>query len=208
MVRELFSDTLPLYSQQITNPDLLVSLEQLKKCLHIGDLEIREWTEEKIAIPIWINVTLPPLGNADNLDIRSREPVLLVFDPKNYPYTAPIAYSNRFDFPKNRLGHLYVAAKGKPPAFCLVRGNLDEWYADKMVKDVIIRIENWFRDAATGQLNEDGAQFEPLRLEGYVGDFNMIMTYSINMFNKTNVLLPVPIMQSYYLSVYQLATKH
>lgn len=180
MAQELFSENLTLYNQQITNRDLLASIEQLKDYLVEDDLVIREWSEDKIAIPISIIVPLPPLGNADNLDIRLEEPVLLVIHTKDYPYTAPMVYPDRMDFPKDRLGHLYVAVKGKPPGFCFIRGTTDEWYADKQIKDLVIRISNWLRDAATGELIEDGDQFESLRLEGYVGG----LQYNYDIFNQ------------------------
>ncbi|MFZ1809552.1 MAG: ThiF family adenylyltransferase, partial [Cyclobacteriaceae bacterium] len=64
---------------------------------------------------------------------------------------------------------LYIAKNSRPPAFCYVRGASDEWYANKRINDLVIRIGNWLRDAATGELSTNGEQFDPLRLEGYSG---------------------------------------
>lgn len=165
---ELYSDKLTLFSGDIGNPQLRESLKSLE--VLIGNkLEIFEWSESRLAVSVEIEVDLPSLGNYDNLDIRPKEPVLIVFDIAEYPMKAPIVFTNRLDFPKNRLAHLYVAVNGRPPAFCYVRGDAGEWYANKRVKDLIIRISNWLRDAANGELTENSNQFDPLRLENYSG---------------------------------------
>ncbi|WP_165689552.1 ThiF family adenylyltransferase [Elizabethkingia ursingii] len=176
---EKFSNTLPIYTNDIENPVLQDSLESLNKMIgHKG--KVLDWGSGKIAIPVEINVDLPSLGNFQDLDIRAVEPIILVFDLINYPVSAPRVYTDRHDFPKNNLAHLYVAVNNRPPAFCYVRGNADEWYANKRIEDLVIRIGNWLRDAATGELSENGNQFEPLRLEGYLGsviyDYDTILT--------------------------------
>jgi hypothetical protein len=114
-------------------------------------------------------IDLPPLGTFEGIDIRSEEDVLFVFSLKGYRKLAPMVHSNRLDFPKNRLAHLYIAKENRPPAFCYVKGSTNEWYANKRITDLVIRIRNWLRDAASGQLVEDGDRFDPLRLEGYRG---------------------------------------
>ncbi|MCT3800781.1 ThiF family adenylyltransferase [Elizabethkingia anophelis] len=179
MEMEKFSDTLPIYTNDIENPVLQDSLESLHKMIGYKG-KVLDWGSDRIAIPVEINVDLPSLGNFQDLDIRAIEPIILVFDLINYPVSAPRVYTDRFDFPKNNLAHLYVAVNNRPPAFCYVRGNADEWYANKRIEDLVIRIGNWLRDAATGELSENGNQFEPLRLEGYLGsviyDYDTILT--------------------------------
>jgi len=177
MGMEKFSNSLPVYTEKIENPELRGSLQSLMT--NVGhDLPILEWDEGRIAVPIDITVDLPSLGNYEGIDIRETEPVIFVFDVLDYPLTAPRIFTDRLDFPKTSLAHLYIAVKGKPPGFCYVRENSDEWYANKRIQDLVIRISNWLRDAAVGELSEDGNQFEPLRLEGYSGtiiyDYNAL----------------------------------
>jgi hypothetical protein len=169
MARRKYSATLSPFSQEITNPDLLSSLGELQRFLGRKPVKWLAWDDHHLAIPLNIPVDLPPLGNVENIDIRKAEPVLVVINLKGYPRVPPKVYSDRLDFPKNHLAHLYVAKNGRPPSFCLIRGNITEWYANKHLKDLVIRSGNWFRDAATGELNTDGNQFDPVRLEGYRG---------------------------------------
>lgn len=180
---EKFSDSLPTFINDIENPEIQDSLKSL--CQIQGNrVKVLDWGNGRIAIPIEINIDLPSLGNFEDLDIREKEPVILVFDIVNYPVSAPRVYTDRLDFPKNNLAHLYVAVNNRPPAFCYVRGNADEWYANKRIEDLVIRISNWLRDAATGELTENGEQYEPLRLEGYTGsiiyDYDTILTVITN----------------------------
>lgn len=180
---EKFSDSLPIFINDIENPEIQDSLKSL--CQLQGDqVKILDWGNSRIAIPIEIKIDLPSLGNFDDLDIREKEPVIFVFDLINYPVSAPRVYTDRLDFPKNNLAHLYVAVNNRPPAFCYVRGNADEWYANKRIEDLVIRISNWLRDGATGELTENGEQYEPLRLEGYSGsiiyDYDTLLTVVAN----------------------------
>lgn len=176
---EKFSNTLPVYNDTLGNPVLQDSLKSLEE-LNEDSLQTLAWGNGKIAVPLEIKVDLPSLGNFEDLDIRETEPIILVFDLINYPVSAPRVHTDRLDFPKNNLAHLYVAVNNCPPAFCYVRGNSNEWYANKRIEDLIIRISNWLRDAATGELTENGEQYEPLRLEGYSGsiiyDYDTILS--------------------------------
>lgn len=175
MAQKLFSESLQEFSGTIENPLLTDSLSGLKKLAGARNLRFYQWGETDIAVSLKIPVELPPLGNFEGIDIRSREPMLIRIDPKNYPAIAPMVFPDRLDFPKNKLAHLYVARKGNPPGLCLVRGTITEWYSNKRLKDLFTRTANWLRDAASGELTEDGEQFDPIRLEGYVG--TMIYDY-------------------------------
>lgn len=171
MEQEKFSNSLNIYNKEIENPLLIDSLLLLYSGLNIDSSNLFEWSDESVALAVDINVNLPSLGNYNEIDIRNVEPVLIVFDLKKYPISAPKVYTNRLSFPKDQLAHLYIAKNDRPPAFCLVRGNIDDWYATKRVTDLIVRIGNWMRDAATGELATDNDQFDPMRLEGYCGVF-------------------------------------
>ncbi|HVU96902.1 MAG TPA: Mov34/MPN/PAD-1 family protein [Puia sp.] len=168
-----YSDRLTKYGQEIANPDLIHSLNNLKEFLGMMELDLLEWGCNVVAIPLTVKVNLPSLGTFQDIDIRAEEPILMVLFPRLYPMTGPRIYPDRLDFPRKTLGHLYVPQGERPPAFCLVREDFDEWYAGKQMKDVVIRTANWLQDAATGDLVADGGQFEPLRLENYSGK----MTY-------------------------------
>lgn len=173
----LFSNSLLPYEGSIENEQLRDSLDQLAET-NCSPLKILSWDKFRIAIPLSLSVDIPPLGTHNGIDIQKNEPVILVFNLKQYPNTAPLVFTDRLEFPKDKLAHLYIATCGKPPAFCYVRGSRDEWYANKRINDLLIRISNWLRDAATGELTQDGDQFEPIRLEGYEGvviyDYDLI----------------------------------
>ena len=175
MAQKLFSESLLEFAGEITNPALLESIKDLLFFLGKKKLKVLVWGDDLIAIPLKVEVDLPPLGNFQNIDIRKSEPILIVVNLKQYPIVPPRVFPDRLGFPKDQLAHLYVAQKGKPPAFCMIRGDLADWYANKRLKDLYIRIENWLRDAANGELTEDGNQFDPIRLEGYRG--TMIYDY-------------------------------
>jgi hypothetical protein len=145
------------------------SIKDIKTLLNKRRLDILEWGENSVAISVVLNIQLPPRGNYQDIDIREKEPVLIVFNKSSYPYKAPRAYSNRLDFPKQKLAHLYVSKDGKPAPFCLTRGNLDEWFAEKEIRDYILQVKSWLCDAASDELATDSNQYEPLRLEGYSG---------------------------------------
>lgn len=169
-----YSDSLKQYTGIIQNRELTHTIEALKRIGTHTTVRKYRWDDNRIAVGIDIGVDLPPLGTAGGVDIQRMEPILLVFDPKLYPHKAPLVFPDRIDFPSSQLPHLYVARPGKPPAFCLTRGGvegLDEWYANRRIEDVLIRTQNWLRDAGTGELVTDAAQFDPIRLEGYIGSF-------------------------------------
>src|SRR5690554_5277913 len=115
MATEMFSSSLSIFSGDLENPSLQETLNFLKNIL-LDDFKLLEWSDWQVAVPITVNVELPSLGNFDGLNIRSKEPVVLVFDKQEYPTKAPSVYSDRLDFPKDRLAHLYIAKNGHPPA--------------------------------------------------------------------------------------------
>lgn len=175
MAQKLFSETLPQFSGKIENPLLADSILGLRQLVGVRNLRFYQCGEEIIALSVKVPVDLPPHGNFEGINIKAREPVLIRIDLKNYPVIPPIVFPDRLDFPKDSLAHLYVAKKGEPPGMCLVRGEISEWYSNKKLKDLFIRAGNWLRDAAAGELTDDGEQFDPIRLEGYVG--TMIYDY-------------------------------
>lgn len=163
-----YSKQLKLYTGELS-VEIQRSIQDIKTLLNKRKLDILEWDKNSIAISVVLNVQLPPRGNYQNIDIREKEPVLIVFNNLLYPNKAPRAYSDRLDFPKQNLAHLYISKEGKPVPFCLTRGDINEWFAEKEIRDYIFQIKSWLCDAASGELASDSEQYEPLRLEGYSG---------------------------------------
>lgn len=165
MATKNYSQRLSTFKQEIDNADLKDSLDSLRQYLSKRNLKILCWDEKNIAISLKVQVDLPPLGNFEQIDIRNIEPILVVINLVGYPFIPPKVYPDRLNFPRAQLPHLYIAKKDMPPAFCLVRGDLAEWYSNKQLRDLIIRVENWLRDASAGLLSVDGNQFDPTRIE-------------------------------------------
>ncbi|MCK6640848.1 MAG: ThiF family adenylyltransferase [Bacteroidia bacterium] len=168
MALKLYSNSLKPYEGGLSKY-VHASLLVIGRLLGKRKLKVYEWDENHIAIPVTINVELPPRGNYSGIDIKKKEPILIVFDINCYPRKAPKAFSDRLDFPKDALSHLYVAKDDRPAPLCLIRGSIDEWFAEKEIGDYVLQIQSWFSDAASGALVEDGNQFDPIRLEGYRG---------------------------------------
>lgn len=172
MDQGLFSKGLTKWEGVIENIALKETLSQLENLLGGEPLQLLGWGNGGLAVPLTLSVNLPPLGTVDGVDIRAHEPVLLVFYPKHYPQIAPAVFTDRLDLPSKVLAHMYLPKDGKPPGFCLVKGGggaVAEWYANKRIHDVLIRVTNWLRDAAAGILSLDGGHFDPLRDDNYTG---------------------------------------
>ena len=192
MARKTYSSSLTVFAEDLKNPALRGSLISMGKYLGLKKIVLKVFSEGLVALPVKIKVELPPLGNYNDVDIQPIEPVLIVFDVARYPAVPPMILSDRFDFPKDSLAHLYVASEGKPPAFCLVRGDMADWYAKKKPKDLLIRVANWLRDAAIGDLTMDGGQFDPMRLEEYSGKLVYDYASLAEIVNKKQGLPSVP----------------
>jgi hypothetical protein len=158
---EKYNEELPIAIQESIH-DIMVLFEK-------DAIDILKINDSTISIPLLMEVNLPSKGTHDNIDIRQFEPILISFNIKNYPNAAPRIKSNRKDFPSSNLSHLYAVTSGEPPALCLVRENLDEWFANRRISDLFFVAKQWFSKAANGLLSEDADEFEPVRLEGYKG---------------------------------------
>jgi len=129
------------------------------------------WNDNYIAAAFTLKVDLPSLGTVDDIDIRAREPVLMVFNKRDYPEVAPMVRSDRKDFPTDRLPHLNPVAPGQPPSMCLYRGNINDWFVEHSLDDLLVLARDWFRDAAAGRLIPPGDEFEPTRIVDPWGTF-------------------------------------
>jgi len=172
----LHSEKLALY-QGALSKELKTAIHQTKVYFKVPDLEVYALDEQNIALKVNLTVSIPSKGTVNGTDIRTQEPLLIKFNLAEYPEKAPHVMSDRTDFPKKFLSHLYYSPQGEPATLCLVRNSLDEWFASKKLEDLYLVAEQWFYKAAIGKLNIDGNEFDPTRLESYNG--NHIYKYEI-----------------------------
>jgi hypothetical protein len=164
----LYSTDFKKYSKELPFA-IKEAILEIKQVFGYEELEVFSYNDYNLVIPVTIDVNLPSKGTHEDVDIRDSEPILISFSLKNYPTTSPRIKSDRKDFPSKNLSHLYAVTVGAPPTLCLVRENLDEWFANRRISDLIFVAKQWFSKAANGLLSEDADEFEPVRLEGYRG---------------------------------------
>jgi proteasome lid subunit RPN8/RPN11 len=152
---------------------------QLREKFADKDIPILHWSNSWVAMPLTVDVELPGRGPVNGVDIRKREPIVLLFERKFFPYRAPLVYSNRRDFPKDKFPHINVTARKQPAWLCLHRGSIDTWFAEHTVLDLIDRARGWFRDAARNRLVPEGDGFEPTRSAEPFG--NLIYDPKVNL---------------------------
>jgi Prokaryotic E2 family A/ThiF family/Prokaryotic homologs of the JAB domain len=169
---KLYLEQLPRLPAALLSQPIQEALLELQKAYPNQQISAHGQEDAKFAfVFLKVDVSLPSRGAVDDLDIRSLEPVFLAIDRRLYPFKAPFAYSNRPDFPKGKLPHINPGLDDLPANFCLHRGNLDEWFAEHTIVDLVERIKGWLRDAAAGLLVRSNDGFEPLRLDGLKGIF-------------------------------------
>jgi integrative and conjugative element protein (TIGR02256 family) len=124
-----------------------------------------------VGISFKVEVTIPTRGTVNGINIQEEEPIFILIEPNIYPYKAPIAFSDRMDFPSEKLPHLNPVPNGFPANFCLHRGDIDEWFCEHNIEDYVYRIISWLRDAARNRLiklkNQD--EFEITRINKSFG---------------------------------------
>lgn len=142
---------------------------------------------EQVGFVFELEIPLPTRGTYENVDIREVEPIIIKAS-KNL-LGAPRVYSDRTDFPMNKLPHLNPVEKGSPACFCLHRGDINEWYAEHDITDFIIRIREWLRDAAANRLMKlnSGDEFEASRLSSLIGTIIYDPKYLYSISYKENL---------------------
>lgn len=168
MVTMLYSTDYEKYKEELPIA-IQESIHDIMELFEMDAIDMLKVNDFTISIPLSIEINLPSKGTHDSIDIRQFEPILISFNINNYPNSAPRIKSDRKDFPSSSLSHLYAVTNGEPPTLCLVRENLDEWYANRRISDLLFVTKQWFSKAANGLLSEDADEFEPVRLEGYKG---------------------------------------
>ena len=164
MADSLFTDSQKLENPAELSEAIRSAIGDLQRIFPQQKIAALFWDNNFIAIPLEVKVHLPTRGPVNKVDIREIEPIYLLIHRQNYPYKAPFVYSNRRDFPIERLPHLNPTSPGSAANFCLHRGSLDNWFAEHTIIDLVKRVQSWLRDAAADRLirREDG--FEETRL--------------------------------------------
>ncbi len=159
-----------LYSEDLTlfggnkRSEVSEVIDEIKKYFNQDNLKIYVWDAYNIVVAAQFNISLPSRGSIDNL-ILSNEPILIKISLTKYPERAPVIMSDRKNFPKSRLPHLYYSPENKPASLCLIRDNLNQWFASVTLADFLHVGSQWFYKAATGTLLNDNDEFDPIRLE-------------------------------------------
>lgn len=163
MVR--LSDHMPTTHPDQCSPAIRGALGELS--VIFGETEVRlvDWYQYGIGAVITVQVNLPARGTVGEIDIRSQEPMVIVFNKTRFPYQVPTVFVDRADFPAQVLPHLYPAQRGQPAALCLHRGQVDDWFVEHSVSELVRRAQNWFEDAAGNRLIRNQDFFEATRLE-------------------------------------------
>jgi hypothetical protein len=171
MDNNFVTSSLPPENEAELGPSIQLAISEIRKAFTDQEITALRWNENEnyIAIPVALNINLPTRGTINNVDIRKTEPIFLLLERKLYPYKAPQAWSNRRDFPKDRLPHLNPKHPGSAANFCLHRGSIDSWFSEHNIIDYIQRIQEWLSDAASDRLirKEDG--FEATRIDDSIG---------------------------------------
>lgn len=140
--------------------DIQLALAEIRSYFPDQKIPVLQYEENLVAIPFELIINLPSRGPVNGVDIQRTEPSFLLLDKRYYPYKAPTAWSNRTDFPKDRLPHLNPKRPGSPANFCLHRGSIDTWFSEHDIIDYIERVRDWLTDAASNRLiKEDGFEF-------------------------------------------------
>jgi hypothetical protein len=135
MVSNLYTDGLKKEVLKDLSQEIQTAILQLSKAFPDQEIEPFNWDQNYIFIPIEIEINLPTMGTVDNIDIRESEQVCLIVHRINYPYQVPYVWSNRRDFPRNKLPHLNPRSPSSPASFCLHRGRLDDWWTEPLIMD-------------------------------------------------------------------------
>lgn len=149
-------------------PEIEAAFDDLRRITG-SDVRCVRWNDDYVAAAFTVKVDLPSRGPVGGIDIRAEEPVMLVFNRRDYPELAPMARSDRKDFPTSRLPHLNPVLPGQPPYFCLHRGSLNDWFAEHTLEDLVTRMRGWLRDAARNRLIPEGDRFEVTRIIDALG---------------------------------------
>lgn len=162
----LYSDKLKEYTGELS-PPVQEAITEICDYYKLDQIRVLALDDQHIVIPVSVQVSIPPGGAVGDIDIQPQEQVLIRLALAFYPHRSPSVLSDRCDFPRNRLSHLYGGRHDQPAQLCLIRGSLDEWFSTRRMENLLDVVNDWYHKAATGQLNNDGGEFDPLRMDSY-----------------------------------------
>jgi integrative and conjugative element protein (TIGR02256 family) len=165
---ELFSSGQTEIARDAVSPAIQSALAVVEAYPRVEAVRLVMWNDDYVAISVSVEVDRPSRSTPSGADIRHREPLLFLLEKTMFPYSAPIALSDRRDFP-NDLPHLNPVSAGKPQSFCLHRGSLDTWFAEHTMGELVDRARQWLHDAAHGALIREEDRFEVTRVVNPVG---------------------------------------
>jgi proteasome lid subunit RPN8/RPN11 len=168
---ELHSTPQGKEDEESLSPAIRSAVAELRAKYADQAVPVLKWNDTYVAVPVAVDVDLPGRGTVGGVDIREREPLLLLFPKTSFPYLAPRVYSDRRDFSKTAFPHLNPTAPNVPASLCLHRGSIDAWFAEHTVGDLVERARGWLRDAARNRLVPEGDGFEPTRSPDTFGTF-------------------------------------
>jgi len=163
----LHSSSLEPYNGELSF-EVKSAIEEISQYFGIINPKVLILDKWRVVVPVTYKVSLPSRGAVNGIDIQQEEPMLISLSLNKYPHKSPAILSDRKDFPRARLSHLYFTTSDEPARLCLVRNSPDEWFATIKMRDFLEVGGQWLYKAATGQLHEDGNEFDPTRLEGNV----------------------------------------
>lgn len=99
------------------------------------------------------------------VDIKSIEPIALVYDRGSVGVCAPAVYSERSSFPRE-LPHLNYVPETSPVSICLSRVGHPVLYSLGGITFLLERLAGWLADAWAGDLNRAGWEPPPLDFAG------------------------------------------
>ncbi|GAB9167026.1 hypothetical protein BDS110ZK25_76080 [Bradyrhizobium diazoefficiens] len=167
---ELHSTPQEKEDEDSLSPAIRSAVAELRAKYPAQAVPVLKWNDNYVAVPLAVDVELPGRGPVGGVDIRKREPLLLLFPIRSFPYLAPRVYSDRRDFSK-AFPHLNPTGPKLPASLCLHRGSIDAWFAEHTVSDLVERARGWLRDAARNRLIPEGDAFEPTRSPDTSGTF-------------------------------------
>ncbi|EOU1913123.1 thiamine biosynthesis protein ThiF [Clostridium perfringens] len=166
--------------KEITNPynindDFTMFYKGLLECKNVKNITIYKLNINSVIIRLELKINLPSRRSLMEFDIKEFEPIKLLCSTNEIKYKAPLVFSDRNDFPVEKLPH--TLAMGLNYSYiCLHRGNIDDWYIDHSVEDFVNRIRFWFSDAACNNLIKPGDDFEPMI--NYTETGNIVYSYN------------------------------
>lgn len=161
---DLFSSQFTLVSLSSVKSKIQGEIAELQKNFDVPTTDVLEY-QDYCVFRVKVDVNLPSRGPVNGVDIRRKEPLLVLFHKTDFPGKAPEIRSDRRDFPHEKLPHLNLVFPNDPYSLCLHRGSIDDWYAEHTISDLVDRAINWLEDAARGKLIKERDAFEPARID-------------------------------------------